>query len=40
MTNKNNSGEMIIYKGADGAPGIEVRVENETVWSNILKTIS
>jgi len=26
MTNKNNSGEIIIYEGADGAPGIEVRV--------------
>ncbi|MFA6422760.1 MAG: virulence RhuM family protein [Candidatus Buchananbacteria bacterium] len=32
MTNKNNSGEIIIYEGADGAPSIEVRVENETVW--------
>lgn len=31
MTN-NNSGEMIIYEGADGAPSIEVRVEGETVW--------
>ena len=30
--NKNNSGEIIIYEGADGAPIIEVRVENETVW--------
>lgn len=28
----NNSGEIIIYKGADGAPSIEVRVEGETVW--------
>jgi len=32
MTNKNNSGEIIIYEGADGAPNIEVRMENETVW--------
>jgi hypothetical protein len=32
MTNNNNSGEMIIYEGADGATGIEVRVEGETVW--------
>ncbi|KKR21536.1 MAG: Toxin-antitoxin system, toxin component, Fic family [Candidatus Moranbacteria bacterium GW2011_GWA2_39_41] len=32
MTNENNSGEIIIYEGADGAPSIEVRVENETVW--------
>ena len=31
MTN-NNSGEIIIYEGADGATGIEVRVEGETVW--------
>jgi len=36
----NNSGEIIIYEGADGAPSIEVRVENETVWPNILKIIS
>ena len=32
MKNNNNSGEIIIYEGADGAPGIEVRVEGETVW--------
>jgi len=32
MTNNNNLGEIIIYEGADGAPGIEVRVESETVW--------
>jgi hypothetical protein len=32
MTNNNNSGEIIIYEGADGAPSIEVRVEGETVW--------
>ena len=28
----NNSGEIIIYEGADGTPSIEVRVEGETVW--------
>lgn len=28
----NNSGEILIYKGADGAPNIEVRMKNETVW--------
>jgi hypothetical protein len=27
-----NSGEIIIYEGADGAPNIEVRVLGETVW--------
>lgn len=32
MTNNNNSGEIIIYEGANGALGIEVRVEGETVW--------
>ena len=32
MTNNNNSGEIIIYEGADGAPSIEVHVEGETVW--------
>lgn len=32
MTNSNNSGEIIIYEGSDGAPNIEVRVEDETVW--------
>jgi hypothetical protein len=26
MTNENNSGEIIIYEGADGAPGIEAAV--------------
>ena len=35
MTNKNNSGEIIIYEGADGATRIEVRVEGETVWLTI-----
>lgn len=35
MTNNNNSGEIIIYEGADGAPSIEVRVEGETVWLTI-----
>ena len=34
MTIKNNSGEIIIYEGADGAHGIEVRVERETVNKN------
>ncbi|MFH1188001.1 MAG: RhuM family protein, partial [bacterium] len=28
----NNSGEIIIYEGADGTSGIDVRVEGETVW--------
>jgi len=32
MKSNNNSGEIIIYEGADGAPSIEVRVEGETVW--------
>jgi len=32
IKNKNNSGEIIIYEGADGALNIEVRVEGETVW--------
>lgn len=32
MPNNNNSGEIIIYEGANGAPSIEVRVEGETVW--------
>ena len=32
IINNNNFGEIIIYEGADGAPGIEVRVESETVW--------
>jgi hypothetical protein len=32
MTNKNNSGEIIIYEGADGAPNIEVQIKDETVW--------
>ena len=35
LTNNNNSGEIIIYEGADGAPSIEVRVEGETVWLTI-----
>ncbi|KKR53740.1 MAG: hypothetical protein UT90_C0005G0047 [Parcubacteria group bacterium GW2011_GWA1_40_21] len=35
MTNINNSGEIIIYEGADGATRIEVRVEGETVWLTI-----
>ena len=32
MTNNDNSGEIIIYEGVDGAPSIEVRVEGDTVW--------
>ena len=32
MTNNNNSGEIIIYEGADGETKIEVQVNNETVW--------
>ncbi len=32
MPINNNSGEIIIYKGADGAPNIEVRMQGETVW--------
>ena len=39
MKNKNNSGEIIIYEGADGVPGIEVRVEGEMVWLNINSII-
>jgi hypothetical protein len=35
IKNNNNSGEIIIYEGADGAPSIEVRVEGETVWLTI-----
>ena len=33
----NNSGEIIIYGGADGVPRIEVRMQGETVWPNIQK---
>ena len=32
ITNDHNSGEIIIYEGADGATNIEVHVESETVW--------
>lgn len=32
MKNDKPSNEIIIYQSADGTPGIEVRVENETVW--------
>jgi len=39
MTNDNNSGEVIIYEGADGAPNIEVRVEGETVWLSQLQLV-
>ncbi len=35
IKNNHNSGEIIIYEGADGAPNIEVRVEGETVWLTI-----
>lgn len=31
ITNSNNSGEIIIYEGADGAPNIEACVEGEMV---------
>lgn len=31
-TPNNNSGEIIIYEGADGAPNIKVKIEGETVW--------
>ena len=37
--NNNNSGEIIIYEGADGTPGIEVRVEGETVWLSQSKLV-
>lgn len=30
--NNNNPSGIIIYKGENGAPGIEVRVEGKTVW--------
>ena len=32
MTNSNNSGEIIIYEGADAAHGIDVRMQGETAW--------
>lgn len=32
MINNNNSGEIIIYEGADGESNIEVRMQGETVW--------
>ncbi|MBU2542924.1 virulence RhuM family protein [Patescibacteria group bacterium] len=32
MKNDNNSGEIIIYKTADGETKIEVQMKNETVW--------
>lgn len=32
MENKKSNSEIIIYQADDGTPGIEVRVENETVW--------
>ncbi|MFA5020860.1 MAG: virulence RhuM family protein [Patescibacteria group bacterium] len=30
--NNNNSGEIIIYESADGAPSIDVQIKDETVW--------
>lgn len=35
ITGSDQTGEIIIYEGADGAPGIEVCVEGETVWLTI-----
>ena len=32
IMNNNNSGEIIIYEGADEATSIEVYVEGETAW--------
>ncbi len=32
IVNNNNFGEIIIYEGADGVPGIEVRMQGETAW--------
>lgn len=32
VANDNNSGEVIIYEGADGAPSIEVCMQGETAW--------
>jgi len=32
MKNKNQSNAIIIYESKNGQPGIEVRLENETVW--------
>jgi hypothetical protein len=32
IKNNNNFGEIIIYKGVDGAPSIEVRMQGETAW--------
>lgn len=32
MKNNKPNNEIVIYQTADGTPGIEVRVENETVW--------
>jgi hypothetical protein len=34
MKNKDNFGDIIIYEGANGTPGIEVRLQGETVWLN------
>lgn len=32
IKNNNNSGEIIIYEGADGAPRIQAQMKDETVW--------
>ena len=32
MKNNKSNSEIIIYQSADGTPGIEVRMEGETVW--------
>jgi len=32
IKNNHNSGEIIIYEGADGAPRIQVQMKDETVW--------
>ena len=35
MTDENNTNQIIIYNGKDGAPRIEVRLEAESVWLTI-----
>ncbi|MCK9379333.1 MAG: virulence RhuM family protein [Candidatus Moranbacteria bacterium] len=32
IKSNSDSGEIIIYKGVDGTPGVEVRMQGETVW--------
>jgi hypothetical protein len=39
LKNINTSGKIIIYKGADGSPSIDVRVEGETVWLSQAKLV-